>query len=127
MYPTMEPLVGSVEISQCHPTPRPLVHPIQILHPLQPYQTNVFVALVGENGDTNQEQQKGSQTILPSLMKLLLLLLISQVLQLIAPTKVSLVQFLHWRKTHVSTPLCACLHRSLVGRYTQLSSRQLNA
>lgn len=59
------------------------------MHPVQPYQTNVSVALIDENGDTNHEQQKGPQIILHSLMKLLLLL-ICRVLQLVAPTKVSL-------------------------------------
>jgi len=54
----------------------------------------MFVPCVGKNGDTNQEQKKGLNTILPSQT---VLLLINRVLQLIEPTKVFIVQLLQVR------------------------------
>lgn len=44
-----------VEISQSHPTPWPLVHPIWIPQSFKPYHLDVFV---GENGASDQVQHE---------------------------------------------------------------------
>ena len=94
------------------------MHPVYILHPHQPYHMNMFIDLVGENGDTNQEQQKCLNTMLSSLTELLRLLLLIQVLQLIALMNESNIQLLQVRNNNILTLLCARLFLSFTLRQT---------
>jgi len=67
------------------------VHPAKILHPFKPHHLNVFVALVIENGASDEEQHENPQAILQCEASLRLLLIINWLLQLIGPTKVLLI------------------------------------
>lgn len=70
------------------------MRPPKVSHPYNIYHLNVYVALVGENDASDQEQHEIPQAIFPCEVSLGLLLVISRLLQLIGPTKVLLVQLL---------------------------------
>jgi len=115
-----------VQKSMCHSAPRPLTQPVQVLKCRQPYHTNIFVVLVGENGVAKQEQQKRLNADVPSKC-LLLLLVISRLLQLITPIKEFFITLLQVIEADIPTLLIFHLFHRLLLCKSLLLLQQLYA